>query len=130
MGTNFYVKEMKLHIGKRSVGWVFSFQAQPKYDIYSSAQWFRFLREHPVTVVNEYGEDVSYEEFSRIVLTSLDTETRSQYDYEKLEEQKQYKVMLAEFGQPPATEESLENIAPRNIWKDALGFSVSLLEFS
>jgi len=77
MGTNYYYEDIsgkKYHIGKSSYGWQFSFQAQPKLDVYSNRQWKSFLSEkqqeynfHNVNeksiVVNEYDERVDIDEF-------------------------------------------------------------------
>ena len=77
MGTNFYYftgkikegipAETGLHIGKLSAGWVFHFQAYEK--LRTIPQYKAFLKEG--YIYNEYDEEVSYEDFWRIVEDSL-----------------------------------------------------------
>lgn len=72
MGTNYYARhpgiapgEEGLHIGKASGGWEFLWRAHPQYQLTTSAAWRAFLR-HPwaqVTIVAEYGTEVSLDEF-------------------------------------------------------------------
>lgn len=78
MGTNFYYFKEKinteeraveegLHIGKLSAGWVFHFQAHKKLG--TVLQYRIFLKKG--YIYNEYEEEVSYEDFWRIVEDSL-----------------------------------------------------------
>lgn len=75
MGTNYYTKTTKcptcghkpegIHLGKSSAGWRFSFQYNGgKY--YKSFQgmrkWLNYMK-----IENEYGEEVSYEDFFEMV---------------------------------------------------------------
>jgi hypothetical protein len=78
MGTNYYVvdnvcdhcnrRDEKYHIGKSSGGWAFSFQGY-KYDGLTTWQkWKAFLKDQ--RIYNEYGEEVPYDGFVRMVETS------------------------------------------------------------
>jgi hypothetical protein len=75
MGTNYYVKDdsnnFELHIGKNSVGWEFLFHAHETPFLHSAQQLSTFLRfveiiPH-VGVYNEYGEEVSIDDFWTMV---------------------------------------------------------------
>jgi hypothetical protein len=55
----------KLHIGKSSVGWQFSFKGY-KHFIETFQDWEKFLKDKKI--YNEYGEEVTYDElFDRIL---------------------------------------------------------------
>jgi len=94
MSTNFYLKpagttEDKQHIGKRSVGWVFTFNGQVN-KTYNA--WIKALLERPVEVqiVDEYGRVYTTEEFVQDVHLTLKpwnngtveakTDTREEFD--------------------------------------------------
>ncbi len=74
MSTNYYARMQicekcrrydELHIGKRSAGWVFSFEAHKDHDMttYESAmRWLKYER-----IFDEYGEEVSYDAFREMV---------------------------------------------------------------
>lgn len=83
MGTNYYVKHKNrkvrqedLHIGKRSYGWEFNFQAIEEDDYYNipkistKKQWFEYLINHKDEIFNEYDENISFREFIEIVETA------------------------------------------------------------
>jgi hypothetical protein len=77
MGTNYYVAKNKCdcckrvdheyHIGKSSYGWAFSFQGYKWNNLTSWKQWKEFLKNQQI--IDEYGDDVSYEEFVTMVET-------------------------------------------------------------
>ncbi len=86
MGTNYYAvvnpcetcgkPDMKLHIGKSSVGWTFTFQGfKNNYDglpfgierILSYKGWLKLLRKKGVYIKNEYGKRVSLSKFISMV---------------------------------------------------------------
>lgn len=79
MGTNYYVKAVpaecpcchrpfeKLHIGKVSSGWRFSFRAYPEQDLMSFAKWKARLAHSGTQIVDEYGNDVSFDDFVKVV---------------------------------------------------------------
>lgn len=79
MGTNFYyfsdqVKattpvETGRHIGKLSGGWVFHFRAYEKPKLKTVRDYREFLKEG--VIYNEYDEEISYEEFWKLVKESL-----------------------------------------------------------
>lgn len=71
MGTNYYTKTTErptcshksegIHLGKSSGGWTFSFQ-------YNGGQYYKNIEEMKEwlankQIVNEYGEDITHEEF-------------------------------------------------------------------
>ncbi len=83
MGTNFYAwrdccdhcgrGDNELHIGKRSGGWTFSFQAFDEWEtwddlpIVSYQRWLEVLDQPGVRIRDEYGDDVTLDEFRAIV---------------------------------------------------------------
>ena len=75
MGTNYYAVKKKpslanepLHIGKSSAGWKFSFQGyQDELNIKSIEDWKDFLKNNDVVILNEYDEEVSYDDFFELV---------------------------------------------------------------
>ena len=81
MGTNYYLltrrlegnewPEEGLHIGKRSCGWVFQFQAHPS--IKSLKGMIEATKEG--YIYNEYGEEIPYDEFWELV-----RETKEPYE--------------------------------------------------
>ena len=58
-----------MHIGKRSCGWVFNFEAHydkfQRYKLTSYRAWKEFLKEG--YIYNEYGELISYNKFIKLV---------------------------------------------------------------
>ena len=84
MGTNYYVRYKicnvcnryeELHLGKKSVGWKFSFQAIDLVDkdieIKSYKQWLKFIVDNEAVIYNEDGENILLKEFQDIVKNSL-----------------------------------------------------------
>lgn len=83
MGTNYYAHvnvckcckhpEKKLHIGKSSYGWTFTFHAVRDYEsldgiaIDSWKRWQEVLKKIDVEIVNECDEAVGKDEFIEIV---------------------------------------------------------------
>ncbi len=71
MGTNYYIKcdecGHERHVGKSSVGWQFLFE---KLEQYGSVKELReYIRDHKVTLVDEYGKTLSLDELLRKVET-------------------------------------------------------------
>ena len=82
MGTNYYVAKNRCeccnrydeeyHIGKSSHGWAFTFQGYDSYhkddpELKSWKQWKEYLKGS--LIKDEYGEDVSYVEFVKMIET-------------------------------------------------------------
>ena len=86
MGTNFYATEHclnpcahcqrpRLHIGKRSGGWTFGFEAHPHWVdaddddlvLETRAQWREYLRRPGVIIDDEYGREFTPDEFDALV---------------------------------------------------------------
>ena len=77
MGTNYYVAKNRCeccnrydeeyHIGKSSYGWAFSFQGYKAERLVSWKAWKEFLKNQ--TIMNEYGDSISYEEFVEMIET-------------------------------------------------------------
>lgn len=69
MGTNYYLRngEEELHIGKKSYGWEFSFQAYPRLGIFSVTDWKNAFDNVEAQIVNEYNEVFSVEEMCEII---------------------------------------------------------------
>ena len=75
MGTNYFwfKKKMRenefcengLHIGKDSWGWVFQFEAHRELNLLSVEDYKNFLKKG--YIYDEYDEEVTYEDFWRIV---------------------------------------------------------------
>lgn len=79
MGTNYYAYNTgikttcsccghestmeRVHIGKSSVGWVFSLHILPKNGINTLADWLVVLTEIGVTIKDEYDREMSLNEF-------------------------------------------------------------------
>lgn len=62
-GTGFH----HLHIGKRSFGWKFTFQAYPTLGLTSYQKWLEYLIELDVPIVNEYRDYIYLEEMLEII---------------------------------------------------------------
>lgn len=85
MGTNYYVKEEKckccghspkqLHIGMKACGWSFSFHATD--EIVTWKDWCEYLKNH--TIVNEYGKELSLENFKAMVIKHKDEKNHTLY---------------------------------------------------
>lgn len=82
MGTNYYLevdkceccqRSEKIHIGKKSYGWVFMFRGYYKYetplDIHLNSwyEWKKYLLTAAARILNEYDEYVPLDEFIDIV---------------------------------------------------------------
>jgi len=83
MGTNYYAVERKfalyrniLHIGKSSGGWKFLFHGyqdyelewgKPHININSIEDWKDFLNNSTYGILNEYDEEISYDDFFKFV---------------------------------------------------------------
>ena len=83
MGTNYYARYnicehcgryAELHIGKSSMGWSFSFRGYRPSDwgderpvIVTEADWKEWLANNPHQITDEYGEEVTDDEFWRWV---------------------------------------------------------------
>lgn len=74
MGTNYYInfdycpscgRGMRLHIGKKSAGWRFSFAAHKKPNIQCTHDWRELLKYMPI--IDEYDNEISYEAFFEII---------------------------------------------------------------
>ena len=69
LGTNHYIKQETYdkrepeHIGKSSYGWQYNFQATTK--IRSYKDWMERLKHK--TIINEYGEELTLEEFKELI---------------------------------------------------------------
>jgi hypothetical protein len=89
MSTNYYVKQTtcdhcghtpeEAHIGKNSAGWEFVFQATEKCRCYED--WCDSLQNK--IIVDEYGREVSFEEFYRIVQNSVGGKNHHNYCTDK-----------------------------------------------
>jgi len=83
MGTNYYARTNicehcnrydELHIGKSSAGWTFSFHGYkpsafaehvPLLDSWKA--WQEYLQQPGIKVFSEYGEEVAYADFAKMV---------------------------------------------------------------
>lgn len=93
MGTNYYLvqkectccgRHEKVHIGKRSGGWMFSFHAMVDNipNVRSWKDWQREIKnnESEKPIINEYDERLTFEKFFRIVEESKN-EKLNHFDY-------------------------------------------------
>lgn len=101
MGTNYYLAKNKptcanaLHIGKSSGGWRFLFSYHDKYDIdwkmigethlNSFEKWKEYLEKSvesgEYSIVNEYDEIVSVDDFIKLVQSKQSIDNPEQFDY-------------------------------------------------
>jgi len=65
-GTCYHCTDTGLHIGKRSAGWTFGFQAHPDEGLTSWKAWQERITTVGV-VIDEYGERFSPTEFTALV---------------------------------------------------------------
>lgn len=70
MSTNFYARvnlsrkrTPELHVGKRSVGWRFAWQALPNWNLMSMKDWLEFFDQEYVELIDEYGRKYKVSEF-------------------------------------------------------------------
>ena len=85
MGTNYYIElercpccghaKTVFHIGKSSYGWAFALHVIPEQGLDSWEAWTGLLERRGVVIRDEYGEEVPYQEFVRVV-TERDTNFR------------------------------------------------------
>lgn len=80
MGTNYYLgsdgdvcaacghEKPRLHIGKSSMGWVFSLHVIPEEGLNSLDDWKARWSKPGSKIVNEYGEAVTAEEMLSIIV--------------------------------------------------------------
>ena len=87
MGTNYYIKygkkdceccgseiDKKLHIGKKSIGWEFTFQGYKELNLNSYKDWRTFLNNSNESIINEYGKFMTKEGFYKTVENSKNGE--------------------------------------------------------
>lgn len=142
MGMNYYLRynECKccdrydeLHIGKKSYGWEFSFEAHHANDdrpaIRSWKDWQAFLEQHIANgsrIVNEEGVHVTLDDFYDVVTNSRNRFLRFRPDNnapeEWLEPQNHFDYCLER--------RLIEFYAHTYDWKDEEGWSFHLGEFS
>ncbi len=95
MGTNYYAEQNccetcgrganRLHIGKSSAGWSFSFHAIDEWDswddlpVSSYQQWLNWLTRSGVRIVDEYGQKVTLTEFRIMVNGKADGQRHAEY---------------------------------------------------
>lgn len=120
-----------VHIGKKSVGWQFSFrgykpdQWNPDAVVAMSFEdWKKLLSGQ--TVVSEYGEKETCEEFIEWV-----TKARGEYVVPATGERRKYLDHITEcLGNPREREWQQRRLSDGTDWHDADGFSFSGSEFS
>lgn len=141
MGMNYYYydfeKRSVYHIGKSSYGWEFTFEAQPKIDVYSSSQWKIFLDLHigEGEIRDEEDKKVGILEFLELIDKKYrkekytpDGQLKSHFDHVQSKDFEDIKSLRLQHGIPLNLK--LEDIQPSNCWKDWNGNSIILGEFS
>lgn len=91
MGTNYYAREgickecghakKETHIGKSSGGWTFSFHASE--EMRSAKLWYMFLNQKDVKIFDEYDEEISLEEFKKLVESKRNEKHNHAREYPK-----------------------------------------------
>lgn len=83
MSTNYYAfgphkgtddGDAGLHIGKKSVGWRFTFRAHPHLQLSSFGSWVDYLSRPDVEIADEYGSEVSLPEMIATMSQTHDSE--------------------------------------------------------
>jgi len=71
MGTNYYVtvadRNEELHIGKSSMGWVFSLRIHPDHNITTLYDWMPIMLDNQNTIRDEYGQHITADEMLRTI---------------------------------------------------------------
>ncbi len=69
MGTNYYEKLTRKHLGKSSAGWCFTLHIYPKEGINTLNDLMKSIKTIPFfkPIVDEYGKKLSKKEFLKIV---------------------------------------------------------------
>lgn len=153
MGTNYYAvleankceccdrsDKYKIHLGKKSCGWNFSFQGFKsgefshdwpnnfsRADLTSWKEWRQFLRmgimvlsdggvptTYSIIILDEYGEEISLEELDRVV----DSQRDGLVHNTEILKDRRYSNIWAEYSDP------------NKFWLDDEGFSFTTTEFS
>lgn len=118
MGTNFYLFNRRVerdlglegqHIGKRSCGWVFHFQAYPELNVRTVEDWRTLTKTG--FIYDEYGVEYTYNEFWLLV-----KETKKAYNDR------------APYVLSDPNNELLDKFAEEESWEDE-GFAFSSWEF-
>ena len=140
MGMNYYAITKygdTYHIGKSSSGWEFHFEAHPGLDVYSSTQWLSRLKSKGWRIENEDGETVTFEFFENLIdpaerakrhVTHVTGKLMNHFDYVQQDEYENLIQLHIDYNQSFSL--VLDDVQPRNCWKDSAGFAVSLGEFS
>lgn len=111
MSTNYYYTwqnngvSTKIHIGKRTAGWVFLFRAYPDQELKSFAQWLHFMALNDGTIFDEYGSVVDFVDFCKIVYDQKKEKKHKEAafkaktgDYSFYEDDAGYEFCLEEFS--------------------------------
>ena len=97
MGTNYYARVNtcpackrydEIHIGKYSAGWVFNFQAHDEVEFTGSRRFHGPLKTIEdyreatkfMNIFNEYGSGIGYNDFWRIVESTLNEPRKDLFD--------------------------------------------------
>lgn len=100
----------EIHIGKKSVGWEFSFQAYKSLNLLSFEDYDTFFNNHEnIGIYNEYQEPILWKELRSIILES--------------------KVLLNK-NQTDEIRENYSNAILKDYYKDSFGFSFCYSDFS
>jgi hypothetical protein len=133
----------EIHIGKSSGGWAFSFQAYeeeggerelatsyqgalrvkvtiPRLVIKSWAEWQAFLHATAGVIVDEYGSEISLDEFEELVRSLSPGQTWGEGGPRLLNHVDHLVENQHRYGK----------VDPKRDWKDAQGFSFCAAEFS
>ena len=103
MGTNYYAIEKKpslykkpIHIGKSSCGWKFLFRGYQDYNLEDFAcdyrgsttininsidEWKDYLKSDKVIILDEYDQEISYDDFFKLVEDKQSEHNKDDFKY-------------------------------------------------
>ena len=114
MGTNYYAVRSRpticdpIHIGKSSAGWMFLFHEQEDAWCDPPIYWHSFndvkdwleqyvYKEHQFVIMNEYDEEIDYEEFFDMIENKQQLDKRNPQNFEYCKNVNGYRFSDSDF---------------------------------